>query len=148
MSEAVAGGTVRTLGPADAAAAIALWRGAGLTRAWNDPAADYAAALATPDAVLLGLEEGSALVGTVMVGWDGHRGWLYYLAVAPDRRREGVGRALVAAAEAWLRERGAPKAQLMVRDDNPAASGFWRALGYERQPVAVMGRWLGEEPCR
>jgi ribosomal protein S18 acetylase RimI-like enzyme len=131
------------LAEADRTAAVALWRAGGLTRPWNDPAADYAAALRAPDAALLGAWCGDALVGTILVGWDGHRGWFYYLAIDPGHRRGGLGTALVAAAEAWLAARGAPKAQLMVRDGNEAAAGFWRALGYEAQAVAVFGRWLG-----
>jgi ribosomal protein S18 acetylase RimI-like enzyme len=67
-----------------------------------------------------------------MVGSDGHRGWVYYLAVAPARRRAGLGRTMMDAAEAWLRARGAPKIQLMVREDNEAALGFYEALGLER----------------
>ena len=77
-----------------------------------------------------------------MVGVDGHRGWVYYLAVAPDHRRAGVGRTLMDAAEAWLRARGAPKLQLMVRAGNQEALGFYRALGLEPQDVVTLGRFL------
>ena len=80
-----------------------------------------------------------------MVGCDGHRGWVYYLAVAPERRRSGLGRTMMDAAEAWLRERGAPKIQLMVREDNEAALGFYEALGLERQKVVTLGRFLAAE---
>ena len=74
----------------------------------------------------------------------GHRGWIYYLAVAPDRQRSGLGRALMAAAEAWLRQRGAPKLQLMVREGNAEALAFYAALGLEPQPVVTMGKFLKE----
>jgi ribosomal protein S18 acetylase RimI-like enzyme len=77
-----------------------------------------------------------------MVGFDGHRGWVYYLAVDPGRRRRGLGRSLMAAAEDWLMVRGAPKLQLMVRSDNEAAMGFYQRLGLERQEVIVLGRRL------
>jgi ribosomal protein S18 acetylase RimI-like enzyme len=77
-----------------------------------------------------------------MVGFDGHRGWVYYLAVDPGRRRRGLGRSLMAAAEDWLMVRGAPKLQLMVRSDNEAAVGFYQRLGLERQEVIVLGRRL------
>ena len=77
-----------------------------------------------------------------MVGYDGHRGWVYYLAVDLAHRRAGLGRRMMAAAEAWLRERGAPKIQLMVREDNEAAIGFYEAIGLERQPVVTLGRRL------
>jgi ribosomal protein S18 acetylase RimI-like enzyme len=126
----------------DAESVIALWRACGLTRPWNDPAADFARAVAGPCSAVLLAREGGALVASVMVGCDGHRGWVYYLAVAPGRRRAGLGRAMMAAAEAWLRERGAPKLQLMVREDNDGALGFYQALGLERQAVVTLGRFL------
>jgi len=87
--------------------------------------------------------DGAAIIGSVMVGHDGHRGWVYYLAVAPGARRAGIGRALMAAAEDWLLARGVPKIQLMVREDNAEAAAFYAALGYDVQPVMVMGRRLG-----
>lgn len=77
-----------------------------------------------------------------MVGFDGHRGWVYYLAVSPSRQRAGLGRALMVAAEEWLSRRNAPKAQLMARDDNAAAHGFYAALGYTVQPVVTFGKRL------
>lgn len=128
------------------AAAIALWHAAGLTRPWNDPDADLSRALDGPSSTVLAAVvdpgAGERLVGTVMVGHDGHRGWLYYLAVAEDHRRRGVGGALVAAAEQWLAAH-VPKVQLMVRDDNAAAAGFYERLGYARQDTVVLGRRLG-----
>lgn len=129
--------------PGDAAAVIALWEACGLTRPWNDPAADFRRAVEGATSAVLLARDGGALIGSVMVGDDGHRGWVYYLAVAPDRRREGLGRRLMAAAEGWLRERGAPKLQLMVRSDNEAALGFYEALGLARQDVVTLGRFLG-----
>lgn len=125
----------------DAGAVIALWEACGLTRPWNDPARDFALALESAASVVLVARAGHALAGSVMTGFDGHRGWVYYLAVAPDARRRGLGRALMAAAEAWLRARGAPKIQLMVREGNEAI-GFYEALGLERQPVVTLGRFL------
>jgi ribosomal protein S18 acetylase RimI-like enzyme len=128
----------------DKAAVVALWHACGLTRPWNDPEADFALAQGGgASTVLVAREEG--IVGSVMVGFDGHRGWVYYLAVSPEQRRTGLGRALMAAAEDWLRARGAPKLQLMVREDNAAALDFYEALGLERQKVAVLGRFLRED---
>lgn len=135
------------LGPADADAAIALWVASGLVRPWNPPQHDYDRALAGPSSAVLGVRDGDELVGTAMVGHDGHRGWLYYVAVAPDRRRGGIGAALVRAAEAWIAGAGVPKAQLMVRADNAGAVDFYRALGYALQDVAVLGRRLDETPA-
>ena len=124
---------------------VALWECCGLTRPWNDPVADARRALADAGAtILIARDAGAVIVGSVMVGFDGHRGWVYYLAVAPDHRRAGLARDLMARAQAWLRDRGAPKVQLMVRDDNAAALDFYAALGFERQSVVVLGRFMGE----
>lgn len=124
------------------AAVVALWRAAGLTRPWNDPAADFRLALADPASTVLLARDGDAIVGSVMVGFDGHRGWVYYLASDPARRGQGIGRALMVAAEDWLRARDCPKIQLMVREDNLAAKGFYAALGYEVQAVTTIGKRL------
>ncbi|WP_294092683.1 GNAT family acetyltransferase [Sphingomonas sp.] len=121
---------------------VALWRDCGLTRPWNDPDADFALALANDASVVLVVREGDGIAGSVMAGFDGHRGWVYYLAVAPGHRRGGRGRTLMAAAEAWLRERRAPKIQLMVRGGNAEALCFYEALGLERQDVVTLGRFL------
>ena len=135
---------VRALSHADQVAATALWHATGLTRPWNDPAEDYARALAGPTSAVLGGFAGGALVGTVMCGHDGHRGWVYYLAVEPGFRGGGVGRELMTAAEAWLGERGVPKLNLMVRHDNAAALAFYARLGYTDGAVTVLGKFLGE----
>lgn len=135
-------GVVEQLDRSDAAAVIALWRATDLTRPWNDPDADFARAVDGAASAVLGIRDDGALVATVMVGLDGHRGWVYYLAVAPVRQRTGLGTALLRAAEAWVLERGVVKLQLMVRADNAAALGFYRALGYDDQAVTVLGRRL------
>ena len=132
---------IAPLTQADAVVAIALWHEAGLTRPWNDPAADFARALAGSASTILGLKLRGRLIATVMVGEDGHRGWLYYLAVASDARGQGHGRAMLRAAEAWLAERGCPKAMLMIRNDNPVQR-FYAAAGYAAEDVQVMARWL------
>lgn len=127
---------------ADEAELVALWAACGLTRPWNPPSCDIAFALAGATSTIFVAREDRAIAGSVMVGHDGHRGWVYYLAVAPDARRAGIGRALMRTAEAWLRDRGAPKLQLMVRDGNEEALAFYHALGFVDQPVAVLGRFL------
>ena len=139
-----AGTVLREAGVEDESAVIALWEAAGLTRPWNDPGRDFERALAVPNAAVLILATADAVVASVMVGYDGHRGWVYYLAVAPGHRRGGLGRRLMDAAETWLRRRGAPKIQLMVREDNVEALGFYEALGLERQKVVTLGRFLKE----
>ena len=127
----------------DIPALVALWEACGLTRPWNDPQRDARLAIEGATSTVLGLRDGDTLIASVMTGFDGHRGWVYYLAVAPERRREGLGRRLMDAAEAWLRDRGAPKLQLMVRTSNAEALGFYEALGLERQEVVTLGRFLG-----
>lgn len=131
---------VAPLAPGEAAQATLLWRDAGLLRPWNQPEADIAAALANATSTILAIRDGDHVIGTVMVGYDGHRGWLYYVAVAPDHRGSGLGGMLVAAAEAWLGERGASVVRLMVRAENDAVTGFYRALGYEAGDFVVMGK--------
>lgn len=122
--------------------AVELWHEAGLTRPWNDPEADLARALAGPASDVLAAVDGDRLLGTAMVGHDGHRGWMYYLAVVSAARRRGVGTALVRACEAWLVERDVPKLQLMVRQDNATALAFYAPLGYDLVDVTVLGRRL------
>ena len=121
-------------------AVVQSWHEAGLTRPWNDPLADLDRALAGPSSTVLAARVDGELVGTCMVGHDGHRAWVYYLATAPQRRGAGIGRALMAAAEAWAKEHCMPKIQLMVRSDNTAVLDFYAHLGYESQDVAVLGR--------
>ena len=134
---------VGALEPAEVEAAVALWDEAGLLRPGNDPRADIARALRSPCATVLAGRLGRALVAAVMVGWDGHRGWIYYLAVAAAARRRGFGARMLRAAEAWLAERGAPKLNLLVRAENAAAVGFYEAMGYRRGDVVMMQRALG-----
>ena len=136
------------LGPQDGPAAVALWTQAGLTRPWNDAAADFGRAVAGPASAVLGVHSEGDLVGAAMVGHDGHRGWVYYLAVADAARGTGLGRRLMAAAEDWLVARGVPKIQFMVRTDNASVVAFYDHLGYQHQEVVVMGRRLDHEPSR
>ncbi|WOF44698.1 GNAT family acetyltransferase [Sphingopyxis indica] len=132
---------IRPARASDGAAVVALWRACDLTRPWNDPQADFDRALGHAAATVLVAEQGSAIAGTVMAGFDGHRGWIYYLGVAPARRGEGLARRLLDAACDWLRGQGCPKVELMVRDGNDAAT-LYRHLGWEPQGVQVFGRWL------
>ena len=126
----------------DIAAVAALWVECGLTMPYNDPAADIAFCRATASAELFVTGEPGAIVATVMAGHDGHRGWLYYMAVDPERRGEGLARRLVAHAEAWLAALGVRKVNLMIRETNTEALGFYERVGYEVTPRVVMGRWI------
>ncbi|SFG73563.1 GNAT family acetyltransferase [Methylobacterium gossipiicola] len=135
--------TIRTYRSDDRAAVTALWRACGLVVPHNDPEADIARAAGQPNSdILLGLLADDGIAASVMVGHDGHRGWLYYVAVSPEARGRGHGRAMVAAAEDWLRARGIPKAQLMIRDTNAAVRDFYAGLGWNESPRIVMERWL------
>ncbi len=125
-----------------AGAAVCLWEECGLTRPWNDPAADLQGALRGPESTVLACLDGGRLLGTVMVGHDGHRGWVYYLAVRQASRRHGVGRLLMRASEQWTLARGIPKLQLMVRTANGSVLAFYEQLGYEVNDVVVLGRRL------
>jgi ribosomal protein S18 acetylase RimI-like enzyme len=122
--------------------AVALWQDAGLTRPWNDPRDDLHRALAGPASTILALVEEGTLLATAMVGHDGHRGWVYYLAVAPAVQGRGHGRTMMDAVEAWLVERGVPKLNLMLRGENTVARGFYTALGYTNDDVVVFSRRL------
>ncbi len=123
--------------------AVTLWHQSGLTRPWNDPHADLRRALDGPSStVLAAVDDAGVLAGTAMVGHDGHRGWVYYVAVRLDRRRTGVGRRLVRECEKWLIERDVPKVQLMVRTTNSGVVTFYEALGYEMSDVLVLSRPL------
>jgi ribosomal protein S18 acetylase RimI-like enzyme len=121
--------------------AVALWHETGLTRPWNDPAADLRRAVEGCSSTVLCSFDGE-LQGTALVGHDGHRGWVYYLAVRPGLQRRGIGRSLMLECEEWLRARGVPKLQLMVRQTNPAALGFYERLGYVDAETVVLGRFL------
>jgi len=141
---------IRPFEPSDQEAVVRLWERCGLTRPWNDPRRDITRKQAVrPDLFLVGVEEGEILnrefhapivVGTVMVGYDGHRGWINYLAVAPEHRRHGLGRALMAEAERLLLAEGCPKINLQVRSGNAEALEFYRRLGYGVDEVVSLGK--------
>ena len=122
--------------------AVALWQRTGLTRPWNDPHDDLRRALAGATSTVLAVVDDGRLTGTVVVGEDGHRGWVYYLAVDPEQQRQGLGRLLLSAAEQWLRERGVPKLNLMVRSENTAVLAFYEALGYRDLDCVSLGKRL------
>ena len=119
-------------------AATALWVAAGLTRPWNDAAADARRAVAAPAATIFAARENAVLIGTVMTGHDGHRGWVYYLAVAASHQRRGIARGLMAAAEAWCTAAGMPRLNLMVRAGNDPVLGFYARLGYRASDVILL----------
>ncbi|MEV7609248.1 GNAT family acetyltransferase [Microbacterium sp. NPDC089320] len=139
---------VRAFDRADTESVVALWTEAGLTRPWNDPRLDIERKLTVQPELFLVVEatesgsNASGILGTVMAGYDGHRGWLYYLATAASHRRRGIARSLVREAERLLVAMGCPKVQLMVREGNEGVLGFYDDLGYERFSVSNTGRRL------
>ncbi|RAI42673.1 GNAT family acetyltransferase [Rhodoplanes roseus] len=135
--------TIRSASDEDEAAIVALWRACGLVVAYNDPAADlrFARGGSASD-VLVGADDAGAVRATVMVGHDGHRGWIWYVAVDPGMRGQGLGRRMVAAAEDWLRRRGVAKLHLLVRETNTAVVSYYEHLGFEVAPRVMMSKWL------
>jgi ribosomal protein S18 acetylase RimI-like enzyme len=137
---------VRAAEDADTPAIIALWDRCELTRPWNEPRADLERARQKPNSDVLVGRDQNAIVATVMVGHDGHRGWVYYVAVAPDQHRKGYGRAIMTAAENWLRNHGVEKLQLLVRVDNTRVQAFYETLDYEEQERVIYAKWLDGRP--
>lgn len=137
--------SVRPFAVPDTESVVRLWHDCGLTRPWNDPHRDIERKLSVqPELFLVAVDaaDDTEIVGTVMAGYDGHRGWLHYLASNPARRGEGIGRALVQTAESKLLAMGCPKVQLMVRPENTAVHDFYGALGYDEVEVWLAGRRL------
>lgn len=134
----------REIADADVESVVALWQACGLTRPWNDPYRDISFARGSEASAVLVLEQDGRIAATAMVGHDGHRGMLYYVAVNPALQRQGLGKAAVRAAEAWLEARGVWKVNLLVRAENAVVKGFYEALGYEVNPVLCMARRIGQ----
>lgn len=133
---------VRTFEPADQDQVIQLWRDCGLVVPQNDPAKDVARKLSfQPDLFLVGVLE-DCVVATAMVGYDGHRGWINYLAVAPARRRQGFAKAIMDEAEKRLKALGCTKINLQVRTSNTKVIAFYERLGFSVDDVVGMGKRL------
>lgn len=123
---------------------VALWKACDLVRPWNDPEKDIAFARSGPASDILVVADGGKVIASVMVGHDGHRGMVYYVATHPDYQRKGIGKAAMRAAEDWLKARGVWKLNLLVRAENEAVRGFYETLGYEVEPRLCMARKLIE----
>lgn len=137
--------TIRPYDPADRETVVALWYSVGLGHPPNHPESDLDLAHRSGrGAVFVGSLAGR-LAGTAVVAHDGHRGWIYYVAVAPDYRRRGFGEALVRHGEVWLARQQVPKMLLLVRDTNHVVRAFYEKLGYVVEPCFCMGRWLDDQ---
>lgn len=138
--------SVRTYRHGDRERVVALWKDCALVVPWNDPGRDIDRKVAdSPELFFVAEDAQGAACGTCMAGYEGHRGWIFYMAVRPDQQGRGIARALLDHAEAALAARGCPKVELMVRDTNAAVLEFYRHLGYVDEPVAVLGKRLASD---
>jgi ribosomal protein S18 acetylase RimI-like enzyme len=143
----MSGLSVTSMEDADIPCVIALWERCGSTRPWNDPEGDIAFARKHANSTILVGRQDGAILASVLVGHDGHRGWVYYVTVDPDHRFKGYGRNIMKAAEDWLIERKIQKLQLMVRGDNARVHAFYQSIGYYNQERVTFAKWLdGREP--
>ena len=133
---------IRIFQPKDQKAVIQLWNDCGLVVPQNDPAKDIRRKLKIQPDLLLVAVNGKEIVGTVMGGYDGHRGWINYLAVAPARQRSGVGRLLMAEIEKRLKKAECPKINLQVRETNAGVRRFYAKIGYVQDKVLSYGKRL------
>ncbi|MGA8262379.1 MAG: GNAT family acetyltransferase [Arenicellales bacterium] len=133
---------IRRFDAADTESIVDLWRQCGLVVPWNDPYKDIARKLKVDADLFLVGELGGAVVATVMAGYDGHRGWINYLAVSPSHQGKGFGRALVERIESLLAARGCPKINLQIRETNEHVAAFYQALGYRRDRCISLGKRL------
>jgi ribosomal protein S18 acetylase RimI-like enzyme len=133
---------IRAFQDQDEAEVIGLWERCGLLRPWNDPRKDIARKLRVQkELFLVGTVDG-AIMASVMAGYDGHRGWINYLAVDPQHRRQGLARTLMSEVERMLREMGCAKINLQIRRDNPEAISFYERLGFTEDAVVSFGKRL------
>ena len=137
--------TVRPFEGQDEQHVVALWHACGLVVPWNNPLTDIARKKAdSPELFFTGRIDGK-LMASCMAGYDGHRGWIYFLAVANSEQRKGFAARLVAHVEAQLIELGCPKLELMVRDANLEVIAFYQAIGFNLDPVRVLSKRLQQD---
>ena len=132
----------RDFEPADTACVVDLWQKCELTRPWNDPVKDIERKLADRNGAFWVVCQGSLMIASVMIGYDGHRGTINYLAIAPVFQRSGIGAELMRRAEAFLIGIGCPKVSFCVRKDNHAVLAFYDGLGYAADDVHFLGKRL------
>jgi ribosomal protein S18 acetylase RimI-like enzyme len=139
---------IRRYQHSDEASVVRLWTECGLVRSWNDPHKDIRRKLSVqPELFLVGVLEDSVMA-TVMAGFDGHRGWVNYLAVAEKCRRRGLGRMLMQRVEKQLTDMGCPKVNMQVRSSNAAVLAFYERLGYTQDQAVSLGkRLISDEPA-
>ncbi len=136
---------IRPMRTADTSQIVALWRDCRIVTPQNNPERDIERKLkVNPEFFLVGVQQ-DRIVATCMAGYEGHRGWINYLAVAPDMRRRGIGRKIMAAAEQALRKAGCPKINLQVRAGNSQVITFYRRIGFKHDEVVSLGKRLAPD---
>jgi ribosomal protein S18 acetylase RimI-like enzyme len=136
---------IREFDRRDSKSLLHLWEVCGLTVPWNDPLKDIERKMSVqPELFLIGVA-GEKVIASVMGGYDGHRGWIYYLAVHPDHRRRGYGTDILAEIERKLYDMGCPKINLMVRAANRQIGEYYLKLGYSVEDVASLGKRLVQD---
>jgi len=133
---------IRSFDTRDTDAVIALWQSCDLTRPWNNPRLDIQRKCAVDDDLFLVCDINGVITGSVMAGYEGHRGWINYLAVAPESRKSGLGKQLMLEVESRLLARGCPKINLQVRHGNDAVIAFYEAIGFSDDKCISMGKRL------
>jgi GNAT superfamily N-acetyltransferase len=134
--------TIRPYRPSDRDRLVALWDRCGLVVSYNDPDRDIALFERSPNAAIFIGEFDERIIAAACIGHDGHRGYPYYVSVDPEAQGRGYGRAIMRHAEDWLRQRGVPKINIMVRETNEKVVAFYRSIGYEDTPRFVLGKFL------
>jgi ribosomal protein S18 acetylase RimI-like enzyme len=138
---------IRPYHPSDEHDVIQLWLQCRLVTPANNPKRDIERKLKiTPELFLIATVDGK-IVGTCMAGYEGHRGWINYLAVAPEHQRQGIARTLIEVAEGKLRALGCPKINLQVRETNTGVIAFYQKVGYAIDPVVSLGKRLEYDPA-
>lgn len=133
---------IRPFDIGDREAVVALWKECNLVVPWNNPYKDIERKLKVDSDLFLVGEDSGSVVATVMAGYEGHRGWINYLAVSPGHQAKGYGRALIERVELLLRQKGCPKINLQVRKTNREIIAFYEAMGYKRDKSIALGKRL------
>ncbi len=133
---------IRAFDIEDQAAVIELWQACALVVPWNDPVKDIARKLKVDADLFLVGESCGEIVATVMGGYEGHRGWINYLAVSPQHQRKGYGREIMEFVEQRIQLKGCPKINLQIRGTNTQAAAFYQATGYDIENVIGLGKRL------
>ncbi len=136
---------IRPYQDSDQRAVVELWQACELVVPWNNPVADIKRKQQVQADLFLVGEDNGAIVASVFGSYDGHRGWINYLAVSPGHRRRGLGLEIMTAVEEKIRARGCPKINLQVRETNVEVIEFYRSIGYAMDPVVSMGKRLVED---